>query len=167
MRTRKMWMAILILLVMLPVLFLLAAQKTLKRFTGLQPGDAVPEARLRPVGQPWVETSSWHGTPTLLVIFQPGCEACRLEIAGLASIAPSFPDLKIVLLSTRTDLAGMQAPFPIYVDPDGGFLTRVRKLVTPALYWIDASGHVQYARTGQHSVQEEERLLRRLVAGDR
>jgi hypothetical protein len=163
MRNRKTGLAILSFLAVLPALFLLLAQNSLKEFEGLKPGDWLPQARLQSVGRTWIETDSWPGTPTLLVVFQPGCSACRIEIDNLASIAPSFPDVRIALLSTQSEVAGMRSPFPIYVDPGGCFLSKVRKVVTPALYWIDASGKVRYARVGLRSATEEEGLVRRLL----
>ncbi|MBZ5498587.1 MAG: TlpA family protein disulfide reductase [Acidobacteriia bacterium] len=167
MRKRKLWMALLVVLAVMPALFLVLAQKSLKGFQGLHPGDAVPHARLQPVGRSSIDTGSWRGSPTLLVVFQPGCESCRLEIRSLASIAPSFPEVRIALLSTGSDSGGMRAPFPIYIDPEGRFLAKVRKLVTPALYWIDPAGQVRYARTGQRNAHDEEMLFRKMLGGDR
>jgi hypothetical protein len=163
MRTRTVWRALLIFLVTLPALFLLLARNSLHEFEGLCPGDMLPGATLQTVQRVRVETGSWRGSPTVLVVFQPGCEACRLQIRTLASIAPSFPKVKFVLLSTENGVEGMQTPFPIYLDPHGAFLRKVRKLVTPALYWIDASGRVRYARTGQGKANEEEQILRRFL----
>ncbi len=163
MRKRKLGLAILSILAGLPALFLLLAQNSLKEFDGLKPGDRLPRARLQSVGQTWIETDAWAGTPTLLVVFQSGCSACRVELDSLSSIAPSFPDLRIALLSTQTEVAGMHTLFPIYVDPGGCFLSKVRRLATPALYWIDASGMVRYTRIGPRSATEEEGLVRRLL----
>jgi hypothetical protein len=163
MRTRTVRMTLLIILVSLPALFLVLAQISLKKFEGLRKGDPMPLAVLHTVDDVPVETASWHGAPTLLVVIQPGCEACRSEIDTLAAIAPSFPELHVVLLSTETDIEEMTAPFPVYIDRDGSFLKQVRKLITPAIYWMDASGKVRYARAGQHSEDEEKRLFRTLL----
>jgi len=163
MRTRTARLTLLIFLVSLPALFLVLAQISLKKFEGLRRGDLMPLAILHTVDDVPVETASWLGAPTLLVVIQPGCEACRREIDTLAAIAPSFPELHVVLLSTETDIGEMPSPFPVYIDRDGGFLKQVRKLITPAIYWMDASGKVRYARAGQHSAGEEKGLFRTLL----
>jgi hypothetical protein len=156
-------MTLLIFLVSCPALFLVLAQISLKKFEGLRRGDPMPLAVLHTADDVPVETASWRGAPTLLVVIQPGCEACRREIDTLAAIAPSFPELHIVLLSTEIDAVERNAPFPVYIDRDGNFLKQVRKLITPAIYWMDASGIVRYARAGQHSKDEGKRLFRTLL----
>ncbi len=161
MRTQTVSMALLIGLVTLPPLFLWQTRNSLKRFEGLHPGDAFPFARVQTNFGETVETSSWLGTPTLLVVFNPGCRPCRQEIRNLSSIAPKFPDVKIALLSTKTDVGSFQASFPIYVDREGILLARVQRLVTPALYWIGESGTVRYARIGERDAAHEEKLFRR------
>ena len=164
MRTRTVSMALLIGLVTLPPVFLWQTRNSLKRFEGLHTGDAVPFAKVQTSFGKTFETSSWLGTPTLLVVFNPGCRPCQQEIRNLSSVAPKFPDVKIALLSTKTDVGAFQASFPIYVDREGILLARVQRLVTPALYWIGASGTVRYARIGERDAADEEILLRRLQA---
>jgi len=164
---RKLWLALLIAVAVTPVLIFFLADATLKDFEGLHPGDVLPLLPLQTAEGRSVETGAWRGVRTVLVVFQPGCDACRLEINGLESIAPSFPDVRIVLLSTEKSAAGMRPFFPIYVDPDGRFLKQVRKLVTPTIYWFDAIGEVRYARAGQRDAREEEGLFRRLMQEER
>lgn len=156
-------MVTLIILAALPALFLLLAQHFHKKPAGLRPGDLLPGTRLQSTSPTWVETDSWLGTPTLLVVFQPGCSACRSEIDTLTSIAPLFPGVRIALLSTQSEIAGLHTPFPIYVDPGGCLLSKVSLLVTPAIYWIDASGRVRYSRVGPRSAREEESMVRKLL----
>ncbi len=156
-------MAILSVLAVLPALFLLLTERSLKESDGIRPGDWLPQGRLQAIGRTWIGTDSWPGAPTLLVVFQPGCKACQKEIDTLASIAPSFPELRIALLSTQSDVTGVSTSFPIYIDPGGSFLSKVRRLATPALYWIDAAGKVRYTRIGPRTAVEEEELIRRLL----
>ena len=164
MRTRTVRLALLVFLVSLPALFLVMAQISIEKYRGLRPGDAMPMAVLHTADGVAVATASWLGAPTLIVVFQPGCEACRREIDILASIGPAFTDLRIVLLSTAADIGEMTAPFPIYIDHQGGFLKRVRKLITPAIYWVDASGKIRYARAGLLGLDEGKRLFGELLA---
>jgi hypothetical protein len=163
MRNRNIRIAILTLLAAMPALFLLVAQRSLRGYEGLQPGDLLPRAWLQAMDRTWVETGTWRGTPTLLVVYQPGCKACRLELETLVAVAPSFSGVRIVLLSAKNELTGMLAPFPIYSDPGGSFLAKVRRLVTPTLYWIDASGQVRFTRVGHRNAAEERELFRRLL----
>jgi hypothetical protein len=163
MRNRKICLAILIILALMPALFLLLAHIKLRRFEGLRPGDWLPQARVLSQSRLWLETVSWRGTHTLLVVVTPGCPLCQREIESLASIAPTFPDLRIVLLSTRNDITGLQVPFPVYTDPDGAFLRKVRRLFTPAIYLVDPAGQVRYARIGQQDAREEKALFMQLL----
>lgn len=163
MKIRTVRLTLLLLLVTFPALFLVVAHISMKRFEGLHRGDAMPEAMLHTVENVPINTASWLGAPTLLVVFQPGCEPCRREIDVLAAIAPAFPELHIVLLSTAIDIGSMTAPFPVYFDHDGAFLRQVRKLITPVIYWMDASGIVRYARAGVHGADEGKRLFRILL----
>jgi hypothetical protein len=66
-------------------------------------------------------------------------------------------------LFPETDICRVKTSLPIYTDPGGGFLKRVRKLVTPAVYWIDEKGTVRYARTGPRGAREEEVMFRRAL----
>ena len=164
MRTRTVRFALLIFLVSLPALFLVTAQISVQKYRGLRPGEFLPRETIRTLAGIPVATASWLGTPTLIVVFQPGCEACRREIDILAAIAPSFPEVHIALLSTAVDIGETTAPFPVYVDHQGGFLKQVRKLITPAIYWTDASGRIRYARAGLLGEDEGRRLFHELLA---
>jgi len=160
-------MTLLFSVVVLTGLFLWCAHAYVGRFEGLRPGDTLPLAKLQTLdGQP-LETGSWLGRPTLLMVFNPDCLPCRLELRSLVSVATHFPKLRIALLSTKTDAGSLQIPFPVYVDANGAFLARVQRLVTPALYWIGTSGRVMYARTGQRDPAEEEKILQRLQEGEK
>lgn len=164
MRTRTVRLALLMFLVSLPALFLVVAQISIEKYRGLSRGDLMPMAMLHTVEGVPVATGSWLGAPTLIVVFQPGCEACRREIDILAAIAPSFPEVHIALLSTAVDIGETTAPFPVYVDHQGVFLKQVRKLITPAIYWSDASGRIRYARAGLLGEDEGRRLFHELLA---
>jgi hypothetical protein len=153
----------LIFLAASPAIFLLLAQRSLKEYRGLRPGDVLPWARLQSMDRTWIETATWRGMPTLLVVYQPGCKACRLELESLVAISPSFPGVRIVLLSTKNELAGTAVPFPVYLDPGGDFIAKVRRLITPTLYWMDASGYVRFTRVGHRNAGEEEEVFRRLL----
>jgi len=148
----------------LPVLLVVCAHRTLRENQGLRQGDELPKARLRTAEGFPVDTDSWRGTMTLLVLFNPVCKACEAEIRTLNTIAPQFPDLKIVLLSLDPAVAQADIPFPVLIDPSRALVKKARRLAVPALYWIGHDGKVQYARTGQRPPAEEALLFRKLQA---
>ena len=150
-------------IILAPILFLFFAERFVRENEGLRPGDVLPEAKLLSTDGSHVETHSWRGKPLLLVLILPACKACRAEIESLESIAPSFPDLKVVLLSLGSSLGASETPFPLVVDPSGDFVQKTRKLIVPTLYWIDADGKVLYARTGPRSPETEAATFRQLA----
>jgi peroxiredoxin len=144
-----------------PLLLFILAERSLKR--GLQPGDLLPEARLESLDGVAVQTASWRGAPTLLVLFLPACPACQEEIHRLESIAPQLPAVRIVLLSLDGEAPREQVTFPVLRDPHQSFVQRTRKLLIPTLYWIDSTGKIRYARTGLRSPASDLNLLRSLL----
>ena len=144
-----------------PLLLFILAKKSVK--CGLQPGDLLPEARLESLDGVPVQTVSWRGAPTLLVLFQPSCPACREEIHRLESIAPRLPEVRIVLVSLNGESPREGVPFPVLRDPHHSFVQRTRKLLVPTLYWIDSTGKVRYARTGLRSPASDLNLFRSLL----
>ena len=75
----------------LPVLLVVCAHRTLRENQGLRQGDELPKARLRTAEGFPVDTDSWQGTMTLLVLFNPACKACEAEIHTLKKSLRSFP----------------------------------------------------------------------------
>jgi hypothetical protein len=140
--------------------FFASADKTLEAYRGLRPGDELPRAGIQSADGRSADTASWLGRETIILIYQPGCTACEAEIRNLAVVAPKFPGLSVVLLSLGQIEPSYTRPFPVYVDPSGNCLRRLRKLVVPTLYWISADGIVRYARTGSRSMAQEETVFR-------
>ena len=144
-----------------PLLLFILAERSLKR--GLHPGDLLPEARLESLDGVAVQTASWRGAPTLLVLFLPACPACREEIHQLESVARQLPEVRIVLLSLNGQSPREGVPFQVLRDPGGSFVQRARKLLVPTLYWIDSAGKVTYARTGLRPPASDLHLFRSLL----
>jgi hypothetical protein len=163
MRTHKTCASILVVSVSVLILLFMAGRFAAQRYRGLQAGDALPRARLQTSHDSWIETDSWRGSPTLLVVIHPGCAACAEEIEGLASIAGSIPGLRVVLFSVQSEIRGVTMPFLLVADPEGSFHGKVRRLVTPVLYWVSAAGKVRYARTGCRPAGEEKQVLQALM----
>ncbi len=162
--SRRWRLALLGTIVAAPGLFLVASQLVVFRHRGLQPGEMLPPSALRSPDGSTVTTESWRGSPTLLVLFQPACPACKAEIAALSEIAPTLEGLRIVLLSVQPRVQEADLPFPVYLDPDGTLLRKTRRLLVPALYGIDPQGRVVYARTGRTSKEEERVMLQHLLS---
>ena len=129
--------------VAVPTVILLLASRFAAEGKGLNPGQELPQAQLMRLDGQWVNTGSWRGSPTLLVLYRSTCRACEREILGLSSVALSIPRLRIVLLAM--DLAAPRVPteFPILIDPTDDFLKSVRKTIVPTLYLLDSEGRVR------------------------
>lgn len=145
-----------------PLLLYILASRSID--CGLRPGDRLPAARLQLLDGTPVETTSWRGTPTLLVLFLPGCRSCAEEIRGLVQIAPQLQQVRIVLLSMNGEPPAEEVPFMVCRDAGGEFVKRTRRFMVPALYWIDRSGRVAYARAGLRTPSSDLRLFEQLRA---
>jgi peroxiredoxin len=157
----------LLALVAVPCIFFAATQLWLVRTRGLQPGDALPRAALLDRTGQAIDTESWRGSPTLLVLFRSQCQACESEIANLIRLAPSLPGLRIVLLTVDPDKTGNDLPFQVYRDPTGEFLHKSRRLMVPTLYWVSPEGRIVYARSGRRSLEDDGRIFRQLLVNQK
>ena len=141
---------------------LLLAHRSLDANRGLVPGERLPDAELfGPDGQP-EHTREWVKRATLLVMFRSSCPACLAEQETLSQIAPMFPSLRIAFVAVDGVTPGKDTPFRVLLDPTGDFIRRARRFSVPALYWIDPSGIVRYARLGPLSAAGERATLQRL-----
>ena len=129
-------------------LFFALAGRLIHSTEGLSVGEVIPAATLRSADGEEINTRSWRGLPTVLVLFRSSCDACRKQIINLESVAANFPEVRIALLSLNCMPPAEKVAFTVYFDLDGDFVRRLRKLYVPALYWIDANGRVKYVRTG-------------------
>ncbi len=146
-----------------PLLLLLAGHRFAGGTGGLKPGDALPESGLVGLDGRYVDTKSWRGTPTLLVLYRSTCDACRQEIDGLAHIAAALPKVRIVLLSLDSAAPRVTTGFQILSDPSGQFIRKMRKLVVPTVYLVNGEGGIVYVRTGRRSPQVELAILGQLL----
>ncbi len=138
-----------------PALVLLVAHRFAGGSAGLRPGDALPAYGLATLDGRLVDTSSWKGMPTLLVLFRSTCRACEREIAGLTQIAPSISGTRIVLLSLDSAAPRTPTALQTLCDPAGDFIRRLRKLAVPTLYVVDPRGKIAYVRTGERTPDDE------------
>jgi thiol-disulfide isomerase/thioredoxin len=132
-----------------PVLILLLAHRYAGEGRGIQPGQELPAANLVCLDGHKVDTRSWGGAPTLLVLYRSTCHACEREIIGLSSVSASLPELRIVLLALDSAAPAIPTEFPVLTDPTGEFLKTVQKIIVPTLYLLDSEGRVIYVRSGQ------------------
>ncbi|HYK89727.1 MAG TPA: TlpA disulfide reductase family protein [Acidobacteriota bacterium] len=145
----------------IPLLLLGWAHKSLE--SGIRPGEPLPDAQLQSLEGAPVDTSWWHGKPTLLVLFQPACRACREEIRNLEWIAERLPEVRIILLSLNGAPPIEKVRFMVCRDPENAFSRRVRRAIVPTLYWIDPSGRVKYVRSGLRPRASDLSLFRSLI----
>ena len=155
---------LIVVLLALPLLGLLLVRRSLDYGLGI--GDMLPEARLEALDRAAVNTASWHGRPTLLILFSPDCPACKEEIRTLSAIAPDLPGARIVLLTLNGQPPKETADFQIVRDPEGTFAKRTRKLLVPTIYWIGPSGRIKYARTGVRPPSSDRALFSSLLGRD-
>ncbi len=132
-------------------------------FQGLKPGDRLPSVRLiSPEGLP-VDTSSWYGRPTLLVLFDPACPACLTELGNIEALAPTMTGLRVALFSAisrdRKDTG-----VTTYLDPTGVLTRRMRRFAVPAVYWVGSDGRVSYARSGARSLAQDAAIFYALLS---
>jgi peroxiredoxin len=146
-----------------PALILTVAHHIAGDAPGLRIGQVLPAAQLRSLDGRLVDTESWKGRCTLLVVFVSTCLACEREIGGLEALAPSLPDVRIVLLSADSAPLRIPTVFQVVSDPSGQFLRRVRRLMVPTLYLLDASGRVLYVHSGQRDPVAEGQVLKELL----
>jgi peroxiredoxin len=147
----------------LPTLILLSAHRFAGDAAGLRLGDDIPVAQLRSLDGRFVDTRSWSGRQTLLVVFLSTCRACESEIQGLEKVARSLPELRVVLLAVDSAAPRLPTAFLVLSDPSGQFVRRVRRLIVPTLYVADARGKVVYVRSGQRDPDFELQILRELL----
>ena len=164
MRTRTVRMSLLIFLVSLPRPVSGTGSDFIEEVRGLAQGRPDAPGRAPHRGRRSRRNSLLARRADLLVVIQPGCEACRQRdrYPGLPSRL-HFRNCTSCSSRRRSTSGKWIAPFPVYIDRDGNFLKQVRKLITPAIYWMDASGKIRYARAGQQSEDEEKRLFRTLL----
>ncbi len=134
-------------------------------YQGLKPGDRLPHVHLvSPDGEP-VDTDSWGGRPTLLLLLDPGCPACLMELDNINALTPTMPSLRVVLLSTvPPDRTGIRSL--AYADPTGVLTRRMRRFAVPAVYWVGPDGHILYARSGARSLADDASTFYELLARD-
>ncbi len=140
-----------------------AVRYVLGTHRGLFPGDQLPDVPLESFDGDRLDSGSWRGSPILLVLIAPDCPSCRAEIWDLELIASEMPDLNVVLVSANGSPLTMNTSFPVYRDPSGKFLERTRKVSLPAVYWLDETGQVKYARAGRRPFSSDLLLFKTLM----
>ena len=155
---------VLFVVIAVPTAILLIAHRFAGYTAGLLVGQELPAGQLLSLNGRPVDTCSWKGKPTLLVLYQSTCHACERELEGLSAVAPSLPEVRVVLLALDAAAPRIQTRFPVFADPSGEFLRKVRKLIVPTLYLLDADSRVIYVRSGQRSPEAEFATLTRLLA---
>jgi len=146
---------VLVAILAVPALFLLFAHRLAVGAAGLKPGESLPALELVGLDGRPVDSRSWSGAPTLLVLFRSTCGACEREIEGLTQIAPSLPEMRIILLSLDSAAPRVSTGFQVLCDPSGRVVRKLRKMMVPTLYLVNEKGTIVYVRTGLREPESE------------
>lgn len=107
-----------------------------------------------------VDWSDYVGSPAVISIWAEWCPHCQVELPVLRDVMTEFPGVRLVtiLSSIGTQpgpepdeyLADNELTFPVAVDDEAGRLAQAFGLEAfPSILFVDASGTVTYANTGE------------------
>lgn len=139
-----------------------AGSVTIARASGaqLQVGEAIPEWSAPSLdGSGTMTWSSYVGTPTVLAIWAPWCPHCQVELPRLSAAVDARPEIQLVSITTAID-QGTETPdgymddndlsFPVAVDDAAATLSKGLGVGSfPTTYFVDSSGNVVQATTGE------------------
>jgi thioredoxin family protein/AhpC/TSA family protein len=90
----------------------------------------------------------------------------KYEKRGLVVIGVHTPEFSFEhdLENVRTAIAGMRIEYPIAVDNDYAVWDAFSNHYWPALYFVDAEGHIRHHRFGEGDYDRSEMVIQRLLA---
>jgi thiol-disulfide isomerase/thioredoxin len=90
----------------------------------------------------------------------------RYEKQGLVVIGVHTPEFSFEhdLENVRTAIAGMRIEYPIAVDNDYAVWDAFSNHYWPALFFVDAEGHIRHHRFGEGDYERSEMVIQRLLA---
>jgi thiol-disulfide isomerase/thioredoxin len=85
--------------------------------------------------------------------------------AGLVVIGVHIPEFSFErdANNVRRAIHDRQITYPVAVDSDYGIWTAFANMYWPALYLVDAEGHIRYHHFGEGAYEESERVIRHLL----
>jgi len=148
---------------------------TIARRSGplLEAGDTVPEFMAPALDGGEFTWSDYVGTPTVLAVWAPWCPHCQVELPRLSAAVQTHPALQLV--SVATAIGAVEGPtpqeymdaegltFPVALDDAQATLMQGLGVTSfPTVYYVDASGAVVAATTGELEPAALERILAQL-----
>ena len=134
-----------------------------------------------PVGQrfPSIRLNDLDGNPakidktTLLVFFHSACPHCQKQLANLEELHRRHRSDHLRIIAASLDdkettvafLRDSHFSYPIVMDIERSFTTRLKEKAIPALYLIDETGIVKYKRHGYREIETDDRIVREFVTG--
>ncbi len=130
---------------------------------------AAPPFRLETLDGEIVASSRFHGRPLVLAFWASWCRSCDRELASLAELGRSVPDLVILAISIDRQreralhaIEGLETGFPVLIDPDRRVARRYEVTGVPTTYLIGTDGRFRGLVIGERDWNSDE--ARRLVA---
>jgi Peroxiredoxin len=150
-----------------------AVEVTIARSGGplLQTGDTIPEFSAPALDGGVFTWSDYLGTPTVLAVWASWCPHCQVELPRLDAAVNGHPGLQLVSVTTATGMAeGAPTPqeymdsqgltFPVAIDDEQvTLMTGLGVTSFPTVFFVDASGTVVAATTGEMDPAALERIL--------
>jgi peroxiredoxin len=133
-----------------------------RRATVLAMGDPVPPFVAPGLRGGFVRWRDREGSPTVLVVWAAWCPYCQRLLPALARVAPDFPDVRVLTVTTSIGRRPGPTPqelverhglaFPVAVDDADNALARALGVSRyPTVYWVGRDGAVRGVSEGETS----------------
>ncbi len=142
----------------------------------LQVGQAVPDFSAPALGGGRVSWRDVRGTPVALVVWASWCPHCQRELPVVARVAPEFPGVRVLTVTTAIGLHPGPSPeefvrsqhlaFPVAVDDASQTLAQSLGIRSfPTVYWVGGEGRVRALTEGERGEDAVRASFRALAAG--
>jgi thiol-disulfide isomerase/thioredoxin len=110
----------------------------------------------------WTYTCiNWLRTVPYVRAWSEAYRDAGLVVLGVHT--PEFP-FESDVDNVRRAIQDRQITYPVAVDSDYGIWTAFANMYWPALYLVDAEGHIRYHHFGEGAYEESEQVIRQLLA---
>lgn len=122
-------------------------------------GSKLPEFSAPALGGGMISGASYHGAPTVLVVWAPWCADCEVELPILNRVAKAFPVVRLTSIVTGVGQQLGPTPaqvmrshhftFPVALDTNDQHLADAFGVAAyPTVYYVRADGTVARATAG-------------------
>lgn len=117
-------------------------------FTGLSPGQPMPDFVLHDLDGQQITLADLLGQPLVFRLSSVGCSQCSQDFQWLEGLAQAHPHLVVVAVQVEDDApgirrvlgAGYEPSYEILLDVQGDLAQALGLRWLPAAYFIDADG---------------------------